>query len=152
MKKSNRNKNNAQLQQKGFSTIAVLSFMVMLGAGAYVGIKLVPSYLDYLVISQAMDEAVKVDSVGSLRSKQIVNLVRSKMGPSATAPDIDLNAITSVVVRDGLKVVKLNYEVVVPVVKNASALIHYTHEATVQQSANTAQSRDAERQRLMAAN
>jgi hypothetical protein len=99
-----------------------------------------------------MDEAVRVDSVEFLQSKQIVALVRRKMGPSATAPDIDLEAITSVLVRDGHKIIKLNYEVVVPVVKNASALIHYTHEATVKPYANTAHSRHVESKRLLAAN
>lgn len=141
----------SQSRQGGFSTLATLSLLVLLGAGGYVGIRLVPSYLDYRVITNAVDEAAKVDSVESLRSKQVIALVRRKMGPSATAPDIDLDTITRVFTRDGLKVIEINYEVVVPVVKNASALIHYVHEATVKPYANLAQRKSIEGRRLVAA-
>lgn len=127
-----------QAHQKGFGSVVVLSFIFMLGLSAYVGVKLAPSYLEYRLIAQAMDDAVEVDSIETMRSKQIIGLIRTKMGPSATAPDVDLNAITSVFTRGGLKVVKVNYEVVVPMIKNASALLHYTHEATINPYANTA--------------
>ena len=111
--------------------------------------------MDYMVISGAMDEAVQMQSVETFRSKQIVDLIRRKMGPSATAPDINLGDVTSVFVRDGLKVVKINYEVVVPVIKNASALLHFTHEATINPYANVTKKSLSERlsdKQMIAAN
>lgn len=157
MKKINGLKSSKFLQtrQQGFSTLMLLSFVFVFSASAYLGVRLAPSYMDYMVISGAMDEAVQTQSVETFRSKQIVDLIRRKMGPSATAPDINLGDVTSVFVRDGLKVVKINYEVVVPVIKNASALLHFTHEATINPYANVTKKSLSERlsdKQMIAAN
>lgn len=120
------------IRQKGYGTVTFLTFILMLGVGGYVGAKLVPSYIDYRVIVHAMDEAVKTESIQSYRSKQIVNLIKDILAQSTAASDIDLDKVTSVVMRDGRKVVKLNYEVAVPLVRNASALLHFTHEAAIE--------------------
>ncbi len=138
MKKLNLSAQGSLARQKGIGTITLMSFILMLGVTGYIGVKLAPSYVDYRMIAHAMDEAVKTQSIETYRSKQIINVVKRTLTQTSNGPDIDLDKVTSVFMRDGLKVVKVNYEVVVPVIKNASALLHFTHEATIDPYANTA--------------
>ena len=138
MKNINGFPNGLHARQKGIGLISVMSIVLLLGISGFIGIKLAPSYMDYRMIAHAMDEAVKTQSIETYRSKQIIDVVKRTLSNSTNASKINLDKVATVFMRDGLKVVKVNYEVVVPVLKNASALLHFTHEATIDPYANAA--------------
>ena len=125
--------------QTGYSTFTLLFLVTMFSATAYVGVKLAPSYIDFQMLANAMDKVAESKSIDSYRKKEIVQLIRKKTTVQIDPVNLDLDQVTSVFVRDGKMIVRVNYEIIVPLVKNASALLHFAHESKMQSDENTAQ-------------
>ena len=116
--------------QRGFSTGCVLIGLLFFISIAYLGVKLGPSYMEYRVISNAVDEVVAANDILSLGPGEIKRRLRASIKRnSGTNPSkLDLNKISYLGASDGKRVIGVEYEVQVPLMYNVSVLMHFKHE------------------------
>ena len=117
-------------KQRGFSTGCVLIGLVFFISVAYLGVKLGPSYMEFRVISNAVNEVVDASDILGLAPGEIKRRLRASIKRnSGTNPSkLDLNKIAFIAARDGKRVVGVEYEVMVKLMYNVSVLMHFQHE------------------------
>lgn len=91
--------------------------------------KLLPPYLDDLKIKSALDGLATEPGAGSMSKGELV---------SHLAKRFDIDYVTNVKARQlgidvhgNSKILRMNYEVVVPLAYNVSALLEFNHERQV---------------------
>lgn len=121
-------------QQRGFTTACVLISLVFFGLSAFIALRLGGPYMEYRILVGAMDSVVKHDDIALANSRRIVGRIEGSVSRnSGVSPStLDLRKIVYVVVRDGKKVVGVNYEVSTEIIANLSALMHFQYEATAE--------------------
>ncbi len=124
----------ALTRQRGFTTGCVLVSLLFFSFSGYLGFRLGGPYIEYRMLAGAMDDLVKHEDFGTLKKNRILGrLSESVRRSSGVSPStLDLKKIVYVVVRDGRKVVGVNYEVAVELFYNISALMHFKHESIAQ--------------------
>ncbi len=117
-------------RQHGFSSICFFTGLTLFCLLGYVGVKVAPSYMDFRNISNAVDEVSRMDGFENMRRPQILARIGESIHRNTgfESPDLDMKEVIYVASRDGRKVVGANYEVVVPLFYNASALLHFKYE------------------------
>jgi hypothetical protein len=122
----------ALTRQRGFSSGCFMVSVAFILISAFFAVKLSPSYFEYLNVSNAVDEVIRVDNISSIRAESIMG----KMGESifrnsgANPTELKMSEIVYVRRMNGKRVVGFNYEVVISLFYNVSALIHYKYERT----------------------
>lgn len=119
-------------RQRGFTTGCVLVTLAFLGLSAFIGLRLGGPYVEYRILIGAMNDVVKHEDFSTASAGNIVSRIdQSVTRNSGVSPStLELRKIIYVIVRDGKKVVGVNYEVSTLVYGNLSALMHFKHEAT----------------------
>ena len=117
-------------RQRGF---LIFCFFVNISAFAlarYFVLKLASLYLEYRVMAIAVDEVVRLNNINSLHANKIRSEMKESMSRNSGVNPTKLNVdhIVYVASRDGRKVVGIDYEVVVSLFYNISALLHFKHE------------------------
>jgi len=117
--------------QHGFTTGCVLISLLFFGLSAFIGLRLGGPYVEYRILVGAMDSVVQHEDIDLTNSRRIVGRIEDAVARnSGVSPStLDLRKIVYVVVRDGKKVVGVNYEVSTKVFGNLSALMHFKHES-----------------------
>lgn len=120
-------------RQNGFSSLCFFSTLVFLSFFGFMGIKLAPSYLDFRVVSNAVDEVSRMKGITTMRRPAVISRIRESVhrNSGVSAPTMNLDDVIYVASRDGSKVVGTNYEVVVDLFYNVSALLHFKHEKVI---------------------
>lgn len=117
-------------KQGGFSMLCLLSGLLVVFSAIYLGVKLGPSYFEYRVIANAVDEMIILEDIQTLPTAKIQSRmsesVRRNSGVNPTK--LNIHKITYIGVRDGKRVVGIEYEVVKKMFLNVSTLIHYKYE------------------------
>jgi hypothetical protein len=117
-------------RQRGFLTFCFIVNVSAFALAGYFVLKLASPYLEYRVMANAVDEVVRLNNINSLHA----NKIRSKMKESVSRNSginptkLNVDHIVYVASRDGRKVVGIDYEVVVGLFYNISALLHFKHE------------------------
>ena len=121
---------NILSRQRGFLTFCFFVNIAAIALAGYFALKLASPYLEYRVMANAVDEVVRLNNINSLHA----NKIRSKMKESVSRNSgvnptkLNVDQIVYVASRDGRKVVGIDYEVVVDLFYNISALLHFKHE------------------------
>ncbi len=123
----------ASSYQRGIATFTILVFTVLVTISAMLAYKIVPSYLEFEVISSGLDKVTKLENINRIRSTQIIEELESavRQHPSYRRSELNIPNISYVAARDGLKVIGVNYEVVIPLAYNFSALLDFKKEVTI---------------------
>lgn len=118
-------------RQRGFTTGCVLIGLIFFTSIGYLGFKLGGPYIEYRMLAGAMDGVAKHEDFATLNSGRILGRIKESVRRSSgvSPSTLDVKKISYVVVRDGRKVVGVNYEVVVELGYNISALLHFKHES-----------------------
>lgn len=120
---------NAPNKQKGMTLMGFVLVLGILLAAAYMGMKIVPHYMNYFSISDAIDNVVN-DPAGSRRS---VAAIRSDLKNVLFVNYVEgLKPENLRVLRTGQgKQVILDYYVVEPIAGNLSVSIHFQRTAVI---------------------
>lgn len=116
--------------QRGFSSVCFFTGLLLFTLLGYVGVKVAPSYMDFRNVSNALNEVSRMDGFENMRRPTILARLRESIHRNTgfESPDLDLNEVIYMASKDGRKVVGANYEVVVPLFYNVSALLHFKYE------------------------
>jgi len=101
--------------------LGVFSFMLFLF------FKLLPPYLTDMKVSSALLSLSKKPDIDTMNLAQIKESVRKTLEIDNADNDIDLNKTLTLEPRGKMKVIRINYEAVVPIAANISALLSFDH-------------------------
>ncbi len=113
---------NQKNNQKGGSFIGMLIVIAAIVFLGMLGFKIGPAYLEFMSVKSAIK---KIADSSDLTSKKAVADAFDK---SATVDNISVVKGADLMLNDG--VVSVEYQVVVPIVANASALLNFNATAT----------------------
>lgn len=112
-------------KQRGITFIGLVFVIVALGFVAVMGMKLMPAYLEYFSVKNAIIKLSKEPSFASMSKKDIVD----EFDRSATIDDIKVVAGKDLEVSKddaGKPVVSIEYQATIPLIANVSALIDFS--------------------------
>ena len=117
MQTTQRKKAN-QHQQAGMTFIGMIIVIAALICIAIVGMKVMPAYLEFMNVKNAIKKAASSADTSSKKA------VADAFGKSAAVDNITVITGNDLVVNGG--VVSVDYQVVVPIVANASVLLDFS--------------------------
>jgi hypothetical protein len=112
-----------------FWSLAGVSFLIV--AGALLFMKLMPVYLDNYKIQEAMASVAEDPRASSWNKRQVVQEMTNILYIDYGADIVDLNKALSLEKKDAGQHIRVEYEVVVPLVFNVSALIDFDNAAEI---------------------
>lgn len=116
--------------QRGATFWSLLFFLGVLGFFLFLGFKLFPPYMDDFKVKAAMDSLAKQSDAGSL-SKAAMAESLSKRFDVDTITSVDPAKYLVIETRARTRVIRFNYQVVVPLMFNVSALLEFEHAREV---------------------
>ncbi len=128
MRASYLRKNSQSMQGITFLGILFVAFFVILSA--LVAMSLVPPYVQFYEVKDALDQLSSDPKVSHMTKAQVKNLFERKLQVNS------INNIKGenleVEKNDGKMILNLHYEVRVHVIANIDAILNFKREATVQ--------------------
>lgn len=113
-------------QQQGMTFWGLVFFLGVLAFFLFVGFKLFPPYMEDFKVRAALDSLARESDFGSMTRPQISESLEKRFDiDNITA--VKLGTDLTVETRGRLKLVRITYENVVPVVGNLSFLIQFDH-------------------------
>ncbi|HLD14179.1 MAG TPA: DUF4845 domain-containing protein [Burkholderiales bacterium] len=116
--------------QKGMTFWSLLFVLGVLGFSLFVGFKLFPPYMDDFKINSALDSLAKQSDIGSLSKAAISESLRKRFdidNISYADPVKDLTLEN----RGRMRVIRLHYQPVIPLMFNVSLLLEFDHTREV---------------------
>jgi len=111
-------------KQKGMTFIGLVFVVAVLMFGAIAGMKLVPAYLEYSSVKKAIDYVAAEPNFSSMSNSEI----KAAFTKSASIDDIKVVTADDLIimtVENGKPVVTVDYQTVVPLFGNVSALLSF---------------------------
>ncbi|MES2635915.1 MAG: DUF4845 domain-containing protein [Pseudomonadota bacterium] len=108
--------------QKGGSFIGMVIVIAAVVFFAMLGLKLGPAYLEFMNVKNAIKKVANSTDLSDRKA------VITQFNNSATVDNISVVKGSDLLVKDG--VVSVEYQVVVPIMANASALLDFNATAT----------------------
>jgi Domain of unknown function (DUF4845) len=106
-------------QQKGMTFIGAALVIAAIICFAIVGMKVVPAYIEFNSVKSAVKKINSANPSGSMSRSEI----NEAFGKSASIDNIDSVTAADLTVENG--VVRAEYQKVIPIVGNASALLDF---------------------------
>ncbi len=119
-------------RQKGLSLVGFVIVMAFVAVLALLVMKLFPAYNDNLKISQAMKGLEETSGLKNATRAEIVRALNKRLYINYGDKVVDVNKTLKVKKRGGKRIAYLNYEVVIPLVYNISALLTFDNSANLQ--------------------
>lgn len=117
--------------QRGWTIWSLLGVGFLLVAGALLFMKLMPVYLDNYKIKEAMASLAEDPRAADWNKRQIISEMTNILYIDYGHDIVDLNKALSVEKENELKYIRVEYEVVVPLVYNVSALVDFNNEVEI---------------------
>ena len=118
-------------KQAGFSLLGFTTLLIFIVMTALLAFKLVPPYIDNRKIINAMEQ-LATDSANAIKSKrQLVQAMNDILYIDYTHDVTDFNKALSVKRHDQVTDLNVNYEVVVPIIYNTSALFYFKNQVII---------------------
>lgn len=116
--------------QKGMTFWSLLFVLGVLAFFLFVGFKLFPPYLDDFKLKSALDSLVKQPDVGSLSKAAMADSLRKRfdidnIGYVDPVKDLSLEN------RGRVRVIRVRYQPVIPLMFNVSVLLEFDHTREV---------------------
>ena len=118
-------------RQAGMTMWGMLFILGTLAFSLFLFFKLLPPYMDDLKIKSALDSVGRQPDAGSMTLPEVKEAIRKRLEIDSADDIFDLNKILTVEPRGKLKRIRINYESVVPMAFNVSALISFDHAIEV---------------------
>jgi len=100
----------------------------------FLGFKLFPPYMTDMKVKSALDGLSQQPDVGTMTVPDIREAIRKRLEIDSADDLFDLNKVVTVEPRGRVKVIRFNYESVIPMAYNISALIDFDHSIEVRGS------------------
>ncbi len=118
--------------QAGMTMWGLLFVLGTLAFFFFLFAKLFTPYMDDLKVKSALESLARQPDAGSMPVPAIQEAIRKRLEID-NADNFDLSALT-VETRGKMKIIRIKYESVVPMVYNISALLSFDHVAEVRES------------------
>jgi hypothetical protein len=116
--------------QKGMTFWSLLFMLGVLAFFLFIGFKLFPPYLDDFKLKSALDSLVKQPDVGSLSKAAMANSLRKRMDIDNIGY-VDPGKDLSLENRGRVRVIRVRYQPVIPLMFSVSALLEFDHTREV---------------------
>lgn len=117
--------------QRGWTIWSLLGVGFLIVAGALLFMKLMPVYLDNYKLKEAMHSVAEDPRAADWNKRQIVSEMTNILYIDYGHDIVDLNNALTVEKEDDHKYIRIQYEVVVPLVYNLSALADFNNEVEI---------------------
>ncbi len=124
-----RNKN----KQKGMTIWGLVFVLAVIAFVVFLIFKLLPPYLNYFKVRGALDSLARQSDVGSMSRAQI-NEALYKRFDIDDVKYVQLGKDLSIENRGGLRIIRIRYETVEPMVGNISLLMDFDYSIQVSSS------------------
>lgn len=116
--------------QRGATFWSLLFFLGVLGFFLFLGFKLFPPYMDDFKVKAAMDSLAKQPDAGSLPKAAMIESLRKRFDIDMVT-SVDPGKYLTLETRARTRIIRLDYQVVVPLMFNVSALLEFEHAREV---------------------
>ncbi|MEA1888182.1 MAG: DUF4845 domain-containing protein [Pseudomonadota bacterium] len=117
--------------QKGASMWGLLGGAALFVLFALVTMKLVPAYLDNNKVAHALESLAEQPGVGSWTRRQMLQKISDTLYIDMAADLLDLNEALQITKIKNIKVISVDYERVIPMAYNISALLDFENSVEV---------------------
>ena len=118
-------------RQAGITMWGMLFVLGTLAFILFLFFKLLPPYLSDFKIQGALESLNRQPDAGSMTLPEVKEAIRKRLEIDSADDLFDLNKILTVEPRGKMKKIRINYESVVPIAFNVSALISFDHAIEV---------------------
>jgi hypothetical protein len=118
-------------RQAGMTMWGMLFILGTLAFSLFLFFKLLPPYMDDFKIKSALDSLARQPDAGTMTVPQVKEAIRKRLEIDSADELFDLNKILTVEPRGKMKSIRINYESVVPMAFNISALLSFDHAIEV---------------------
>ncbi len=112
-------------RQRGWTLWGLLGMMVLIGFFALLFMKLLPPYMDNAKIQRALEVVAEEPGIGRATRAEIVNRLSRILYVDYASDVVDLRQDLSIEKRTDRRILRIRYEVEVPLVYNISALLYF---------------------------
>lgn len=117
--------------QRGWTIWSLLGVGFLIVVGALLFMKLMPVYLDNYKLQEAMHSVAEDPRAQDWNKRQIVREMTNILYIDYGHDIVDLNKALSVAKEDDGKFIRIEYEEVVPLAFNVSALVDFNNEVEI---------------------
>ncbi len=117
--------------QKGASMWALLGGAALLVLFALVTMKLIPAYLDNNKVAHALESLGETAGVGNWSRRQISDKIDNTLYIDMAADLLNLKEALTITRKGNVKVISIDYERVIPMAYNISALLDFENSVEV---------------------
>jgi hypothetical protein len=118
-------------RQAGMTMWSLLFVLGTLAFSLFLFFKLLPPYMDDFKIKSALDSLGRQPDAGTMTLPEAKEAVRKRLEIDSADDLFDLNKILTIEPRGKMKIIRVNYESVVPMAFNISALLSFDHTIEV---------------------
>jgi len=118
-------------RQTGITMWGMLFVLGTLAFSLFLLFKLLPPYMDDFKIQSALESLGRQSDVGTMTVPEMKEAIRKRLEIDSADELFDLNKIMTVEASGKMKKIRINYESVVPMAFNVSALISFDHAIEV---------------------
>jgi len=115
-------------RQEGMTMWSIVSLVLIAIFFLLLAFKLIPVYMDDLKIGSAISRVAKKSGAGSRTSAELKVSLQKMFDVEYISNDLVINEIVIQPRGANAKLIKLEYEVEVPLAFNISALLYFDHE------------------------
>ncbi len=119
--------------QSGMTMWGMLFVLGTLAFFLFILFKLIPPYLDDFKVKSALDSLGQQPEAGTMSPGELQEAIR-KRREIDSFDSFDLSKSLTIVPRGRMKVIRISYETVVPMVSNISVLLDFDHSVEVRGS------------------
>ncbi len=115
--------------QAGWTVWSLSAVVILLVLLALLFMRLFPPYFDNLKLQEAMDKIVEDPRITGMTRRQVIQELDNILYIDYAHEVVDLKESLAIVKKDKLMTITVDYEVVVPLVYNVSALLTFKNRA-----------------------
>lgn len=117
--------------QRGWTVWSLLGVGALIVFGALLFMKLMPVYLDNYKLKEAMASVAEDPRAADWSKRQVIRELTNILYIDYGSDIVDLNKALSVEKTDAQSFIKVEYEVVVPLAFNLSALVDFDNQVEI---------------------
>lgn len=117
--------------QRGWTVWSLLGVGALIVFGALLFMKLMPVYLDNYKLKEAMASVAEDPRAADWNKRQVIREMTNILYIDYGSDIVDLNKALSVEKTDAQSFIKVEYEVVVPLAFNLSALVDFDNQVEI---------------------
>jgi len=119
--------------QRGMTMWSLLFVLGVIALIVFLVLKLLPVYLADLKVRSALDSVARQNDSGSMSKGEIIEGLAKRFDID-NVEHVDLSKDLTITARGRVRVIRIKYEAVVPMVANVSALLDFDHQREVRGS------------------